>query len=284
MNTTLVVLAAGMGSRFGGMKQVAAVTPDGRGILDFSCYDAHKAGFDDVVFIVREDMKEEFKKLIGDRIASEMKVRYVIQDTSVLPQGRKKPFGTGHAVLACKGVVNNPFVIINSDDYYGAHAFDKVHEHLIHAKKGEYAMVPYLLGKTLSKNGTVNRGVCEIENGYLKKVVETIDIDTKGTYEEDGKKHTLPMDTLVSMNLWGLLPDYFDIQEKDYQDFLVHANLAKDEIYIPNTIEKAIVRKECSVKAYPNEDQWYGITYREDLAEVQSAITHLVETGVYPKR
>ena len=169
MKTTLVVMAAGMGSRFGGLKQAEPITPDGKCILDFSVYDAKKAGFDKVVFIIRHDMEEDFKRLVGDRISKSIDVDYVFQTTDTLPEGRTKPFGTGHAILCCKGVVNTPFAIINADDYYGSNAFFEIHDHLEKAGKGEFAMTAYQLGNTLSPNGTVSRGVCETKNGYLTK-------------------------------------------------------------------------------------------------------------------
>ena len=195
MKTTLVVMAAGMGSRFGGLKQAEPVTADGKGILDFSVYDAKAAGFDKVVFIVREDMEEDFKELIGNRIAKTIDVEYVLQDTSVLPEGRKKPFGTGHAIYCCKDVVKEPFAIINADDYYGHNAFYEIHDHLANAKKGEYAMTAYHLANTLSPNGTVSRGICETENGYLKKVTEVTKINPDGSFEKDGEIVKLPADT-----------------------------------------------------------------------------------------
>ena len=170
METTLIVMAAGMGSRFGGLKQAVSVTDTGLGILDFSAFDAKKAGFDKIVFIIREDMAEDFKNLIGNRISTKIKTEYVIQDTSILPEGRTKPFGTGHAVLCCKDKVNGPFAVINADDYYGANAFTEIGKHLQNAKEGDYAMTAFILEKTLSDNGTVSRGACEVENGYLKKV------------------------------------------------------------------------------------------------------------------
>ncbi|MFR1982501.1 MAG: sugar phosphate nucleotidyltransferase [Christensenellaceae bacterium] len=206
MNTTLVVMAAGMGSRFGGLKQAEPVTDDGKGILDFSVHDAKAAGFEKAVFIVREDMKEDFKQLIGDRIAKTIDVEYVLQDMKDLPAGRTKPFGTGHAILCCKDVVKEPFAIINADDYYGHNAFFEIRKHLAAAKKGEYAMTAYLLENTLSKNGTVSRGVCETENGFLKKVTEITKIAPDGSIEKEGERIVLPGDTPVSMNLWGLRP------------------------------------------------------------------------------
>ena len=190
--TTLVVMAAGMGSRFGGLKQAEPITADGKAILDFTVYDAKKAGFDKVVFILREDMQEDFKRLVGNRIAKTIETEYVLQDTSALPAGRTKPYGTGHAIFCCKEIVKEPFAIVNADDYYGSNAFYEMHEHLTKAKAGEYAMTAYLLGNTLSKNGTVSRGVCETENGFLSRITEVTKIDPNGCAELDGKSVTSP--------------------------------------------------------------------------------------------
>ena len=271
MNTTLVVMAAGMGSRFGGLKQAEPVTDDGKGILDF----------EKAVFIVREDMKEDFKQLIGDRIAKTIDVEYVLQDMKDLPAGRTKPFGTGHAILCCKDVVKEPFAIINADDYYGHNAFFEIRKHLAAAKKGEYAMTAYLLENTLSKNGTVSRGVCETENGFLKKVTEITKIAPDGSIEKEGERIVLPGDTPVSMNLWGLTPDIFDVLEEDYSKFLAEANLMKDEFFIPSVISKAVDTGRATVRVFRNADKWYGITYREDLQEVKEAIGGYIHDGMY---
>ena len=282
METTLVVMAAGMGSRFGGLKQAAAITDDGRGILDFSCLDAKKAGFKHVVFILRKDIEEEFKERIGNRIAKEIDVKYVIQDTTCLPEGRKKPFGTAHAILCCKDVVKTPFCIINADDYYGANAFTDVEKHLENAKPFEYAMVAYELGKTLSTNGTVSRGVCNLTaDSYLKDIEEVHDIDSIGKCVYQGKEQVLPLETPVSMNLWGLTPDFFDILVREYDKFLKTANLMKDEFLVPTVIGDCVLNKEVTVKAYHNKDNWYGITYKEDLPEVQNAIKEYIAKGLY---
>ena len=281
MNTTLVVMAAGMGSRYGGLKQLEPVTDDGKGILDFSVHDAKAAGFEKAVFIVREDMKEDFKQLIGDRIAKTIDVEYVLQDMKDLPAGRTKPFGTGHAILCCKDVVKEPFAIINADDYYGHNAFFEIRKHLAAAKKGEYAMTAYLLENTLSKNGTVSRGVCETENGFLKKVTEITKIAPDGSIEKEGERIVLPGDTPVSMNLWGLTPDIFDVLEEDYSKFLAEANLMKDEFFIPSVISKAVDTGRATVRVFRNADKWYGITYREDLQEVKEAIGGYIHDGMY---
>lgn len=279
MNTTLIVMAAGMGSRFGGLKQAAPVTDDGKGILDFSVYDAKKAGFNKVIFIVREDMKDDFHELIGKRIAEQIEVAYVIQDMTCLPEGRKKPFGTAHAILCCRDAVNEPFAIINADDYYGANAFTEINRHLQNAKPGEYAMTGYKLKNTLSENGTVSRGVCVEENGYLKEISEITDIDNKCRYD-NGTKQLSP-EACVSMNLWGLTPDIFDIIDAKYKKFLAEADIMKDEFYIPLVVGETITEGKATAKIYENTDKWYGITYREDLAEMKEAIKGYINDGLY---
>ena len=281
METTLVVMAAGMGSRFGGLKQAEPITEDGKGILDFSVYDAKRAGFSRVVFILREDMAEDFRALVGDRIAKSIPVDYVMQDTSLLPAGRKKPFGTGHAIYCCRDAVKGPFAIINADDYYGANAFDEMQRHLSTAKAGEFAMTAFRLGNTLSKNGTVSRGVCELEEGYLKRVTEVTGISPDGSCERDGARVTLAADTPVSMNLWGLTPDIFPLLEAEFSAFLKHADLLKDELYIPSVISHALESGRATVKVLQSADKWYGITYREDLAEIKEAIGAYLRAGLY---
>lgn len=281
MDVTLVIMAAGMGSRFGGLKQAEPVTPDGKGILDFTVYDAKKAGFNKVVFIVREDMQEDFKTLIGNRIAKTIDVSYVIQDTSVLPEGRTKPFGTGHAVLCCKDVVKGPFAIVNADDYYGSNAFYDIYKHLVSAKKGEYAMLAYQLKNTVSDNGTVTRGVCKIKDGYLTEIEEVLNIDHLGNCTSKGKDTRLDLDTPVSMNLWAFTPDFFDILKKHYQTFLETANLLKDEFYVPLTVGTAILDGDATVKVYVNKDKWHGITYREDLQGLKDAMAGYIAQGLY---
>ena len=281
METTLVVMAAGMGSRFGGLKQAEPITEDGKGILDFSVYDAKRAGFSRVVFIIREDMAEDFRALVGDRIAKSIPVDYVMQDTSLLPAGRKKPFGTGHAIYCCRDVVKGPFAIINADDYYGANAFDEMQRHLATAKAGEFAMTAFRLGNTLSKNCTVSRGVCELKEGYLKRVTEVTGISPDGSCEREGARVTLAADTPVSMNLWGLTPDIFPLLEAEFAAFLKHADLLKDELYIPSVISRALESGRATVKVLQSADKWYGITYREDLAEVKEAIGAYLREGLY---
>ena len=282
MNTTLVVMAAGMGSRFGGLKQMEPIGPNGEVLLDFSVYDAKKSGFNKVVFVIKEEIEKDFKEIVGKKVEKVIDVEYVMQDISNLPEGRKKPWGTTHAILCCKDVVKEPFAVINADDYYGSNAFTEIHEHLEKAQGFDFCMVAYDLDKTLSENGTVARGCCEIENGYLKDIVERTKIDPQGRYTDDGESWTqLPMDTKVSMNLWGFTTDIFAEMQKEYDNFMKTANLQKDECLIPTLVDKLIKGGKATVKAYSNKDKWYGITYREDKGEVQKAIKALCDKGLY---
>lgn len=283
MNTTLVVMAAGMGSRFGGLKQMEPIGPNGEVLLDFSVFDAKKAGFNKVVFIIKEEIEKDFKEIVGKKIEKVIDVEYVMQDVSILPEGRKKPFGTTHAILCCKDTVKEPFAVINADDYYGANAFTEIHDHLAKATGFDFCMVGYDLDKTVSENGTVARGCCVIENGYLKDIVERTKINSQMQYtDDDGATWTqLPADQKVSMNLWGFTPDIFPELEKEFKYFLENADLMKDECLIPNTVGKMMKSGLATVKAYSNKDKWYGITYREDKEEVQQAIAKLCAEGLY---
>ncbi len=283
MNTTLVVMAAGMGSRFGGLKQMEPVGANGEVLLDYSIYDAKKAGFNKVCFIIKKEIEDDFRRLVGSRIEKKIDVDYVFQTTDNLPEGRKKPWGTAHAILCCRDTVKNPFVAINADDYYGSHAFDEIHSHLIQAKGTDFAMVAYLLEKTVSENGTVARGVCEIENGYLRTIRELTKIDSDLRYTlDDGATWTaLPVGTPVSMNLWGLTPDIFPILEEKYAQFLTRTDLDKAEYLIPTVIGDLVTAGQATVRAYQNRDRWYGMTYREDKEEVMAALAKLTAEGYY---
>ena len=263
------------------LEEPTPVTADGKGILDFSVYDAKKAGFSKVIFIIREDIADDFKELIGNRIAQSIPVEYVYQEMTILPEGRTKPFGTGHAVYCCKHAVKEPFALINADDYYGANAFYDIQKHLTTANKGEFAMTSFLLGNTLSKNGTVSRSICETENGFFKKVTEFTQIYPDGSYEKDGRRYAFPMDTPVSMNLWGLTTDIFDILEEEFAKFLKTADLIKDEFLITTAISGALESGRVTLKVFESTDKWYGITYREDLEEVKEAICGYVADGLY---
>jgi NDP-sugar pyrophosphorylase family protein len=268
-NATLVVMAAGMGSRFGGCKQLEPVGTAGEVLLDYSVYDAKRAGFDKVVFIIKEEIEKDFKEIAGDRIARNIEVEYAYQ---TIPSHRKKPYGTGDAILTTKNLVDTPFVVINADDFYGRDAFEKAYEGL--KNKDEYCMVGYLLKNTLSDNGSVARGVCEIKDGYLTDVTEHTAIT---------KDSGLDPDTIVSMNMWGIHPDIYPELEAQFAEFLKTANIEKDEFYIPAVIDKMIKDGKKAVRMYDTSAVWYGMTYREDKEKVMNAIRGMVEDGIYPK-
>ncbi|MBE6732468.1 MAG: nucleotidyltransferase [Ruminococcaceae bacterium] len=286
-NATLVVMAAGMGSRFGGLKQVEPVGPNGEAILDFSVYDAKKAGFNKVVFIIKEAIEKEFKELVGKRIEKQIDVEYAFQETYKLPDGfacpkdREKPWGTAHAVWCAKDKVHTPFAVINADDYYGPDAFKKIYEHLKQQSK-DYCMVGFRLVNTLTENGSVSRGVCTIENNKLLGVVErTKIIDCK--YTEDGENWIeLPADTVVSMNMWGFSTDIFSYIDRDLKEFLGEKiNVPKSEFYLPSVVSKLITTGEKAVEVLIAEDKWYGVTYKEDKESVVAAIKEKINNGEY---
>ena len=282
-DATLVVMAAGMGSRFGGLKQMEPVSEDGRAILDYSVFDAKRAGFTKVVFIIKEEIEKDFKEIVGKRIEKMIDVEYVNQDMTILPEGRVKPFGTGHAVYCCRDVVKTPFAVINADDYYGCNAFTEIKQYLDNAKGLDTCMVGYLLENTTTENGTVARGVCKTRCGYLKEITERTKINAKLEYTEDGGETwtKLPKGTIVSMNLWGFTPEVFAEIENDFNDFLANADLAKDEFYIPTVVDNLIKREKTKVKVLKNADKWYGMTYKEDKKDVTEAISKLIAEGAY---
>ena len=282
-DATLVVMAAGMGSRFGGLKQMEPVSEDGRAILDYSVFDAKRAGFTKVVFIIKEEIEKDFKEIVGKRIEKMIDVEYVNQDMTILPEGRVKPFGTGHAVYCCRDVVKTPFAVINADDYYGCNAFTEIKQYLDNAKGLDTCMVGYLLENTTTEHGTVARGVCKTRCGYLKEITERTKINAKLEYTEDGGETwtKLPKGTIVSMNLWGFTPEVFAEIENDFKDFLANADLAKDEFYIPTVVDNLIKREKTKVKVLKNADKWYGMTYKEDKKDVTEAISKLIAEGAY---
>ena len=285
---TLVVMAAGMGSRFGGLKQIEPIGPKGEAILDFSVYDAVKAGFTKVVFVIKHAIEKDFKEFVGNRIEKKVKVEYVFQEIDKLPEGyncpegREKPWGTAHAILCCKDVVKEPFAVVNADDFYGRSAFVKMAEFL-KSDSDDYAMVGFRLVNTLTENGYVSRGVCDIEKGELKSVTERTKImDCKYT-EDDGATWTaLPEDTVVSMNLWGFRPDVFRFIETGFKKFLDEKiDVPKSEYYLPTVVSERIEKGEKSVKVLIAEDKWYGVTYKEDKQVVVDAIGKMVAGGCY---
>lgn len=285
---TLVVMAAGMGSRFGGLKQIEPVGKNNEVLLDYSVYDAVKAGFTKVVFVIKHAIEKDFKAIIGKRIEKMVKVEYVFQENDVLPENfvcpedRVKPWGTAHAILCCKDVVKEPFAVVNADDFYGRSAFKKIADFLKQETK-DYCMVGFRLVNTLTENGYVSRGVCEIKENKLASVTErTKIVDCKYT-EDDGESWT-PMspDTVVSMNLWGFMPDIFGYIEDGFKEFLTqNINVPKSEYYLPSVVSSLIENGEKQVEVLIAEDKWYGVTYKEDKQNVVDAIGAMVDAGMY---
>ena len=297
--TALVIMAAGIGSRFGkGIKQLAPVGPNGEIIMDYSIHDALEAGFNKVVFIIRKDLEEEFREVIGNRIEKITEVEYAFQALEDLPEGfekpadRTKPWGTGQAVLAAKNVLSEPFMVINADDYYGKEAYVKVHDYLVQEQPQDgilhICMAGFRLGNTLSDNGSVTRGICHIENGALTGVTETHDIfktaDGAETRSEGEAPVKLNVKDLVSMNMWGLTPAFMDTLEKGFVDFLseIKEGDIKKEYLLPEMIDKLIKAGKAKVDVLETKDTWFGVTYQEDKAAVTEAFAKLVKEGVYP--
>jgi hypothetical protein len=298
MNPTLLVMAAGMGSRFGGLKQVASVGPNGATLLDYSLYNAKKAGFDRVVFVIRQDMAEDFKEAVGVKWEPSLKVRYVYQELGMLPVDmpvpaeRKKPWGTAHAVWVAQDAVPGPFAVINADDYYGPKAFGALGKFLSKAdpKGWEFSMVGYALKNTLSPHGAVSRGVCKATpGGLLKGVEEHTDIVANGKFlkgmDAKGKSKRLTGQETVSMNLWGFTPQIYGALDKALVGFLKKKGKdLKAECYLPTVVDELIQKKQAKVKVLPTTDVWYGLTYPEDKAYVYEQMHKLVFKKVYPEK
>ena len=294
-NPTLVIMAAGMGSRFGGLKQIEPVDDQGHIIIDFSLFDAWRAGFRDLVFIIKPEMEESFRKVIGNRMEPYFNITYVYQTIDNLPagysvpKGRAKPWGTGHAVLCCKDVVDGPFTVINADDFYGPSAFAAIYNYLANnSDDAQYAMVGYRVRNTVTENGSVARGVCEVENGLLTGVTERTKIFKDGNdakYTEDGETFVaLPGDTIVSMNFWGFTPKMLrelDVRFAAFLDNALISNPLKGEYFLPSVVNDQLKAGTASVRVLPCEETWYGVTYREDLASVKDAIAGMKKQGIY---
>lgn len=286
-DATLVVMAAGMGSRFGGLKQIEPIGPHGQAIIDFSVYDAKTAGFNKVVFIIKHEIEKEFKEIVGSRIEKMIDVEYAYQEIDTLPNGfvcpteRAKPWGTAHAVWCAKDKIKTPFAVINADDYYGKSAYEKMYNHL-KEQKGDYCMVGFRLQNTLTENGTVSRGICEVENGHLKSVTERTKIlDCKYT-EDDVNWTELPPDCIVSMNMWGFTPDIFDYIEKDLNEFFAQKiSVPKVEYYLPTVVSNVIAQGKKQLTVLVAEDRWYGVTYKEDKESVVKALSQKINDGEY---
>lgn len=296
---TLVIMAAGIGSRFGGgIKQLEPIGPNGEIIMDYSIYDAMEAGFDKVVFVIRKNLEKDFKEVIGNRIEKVIDVDYAYQELGDIPEKyqeifaeRTKPWGTGQAILCCKDVVDSPFLVINADDYYGKQAFKEAYDYLTkESVKDEICMVGFVLKNTLSDNGTVTRGVCKVnESNMLVEINETHDIEKTedgAVVKSESGDQKIDVNSPVSMNMWGLRPDFFTILENRFVEFLenVDATDLKAEYLLPTIIGGLLEEKKLSVRVLQSKDKWFGVTYKEDKVDVVNAINNLIETGIYPNK
>lgn len=287
-NTTLVVMAAGMGSRFGGLKQLAPIGPNGEVLLDYSVYDAQKAGFNKVVFVIKHAIEKDFREMVGKRIEKKIDVDYAFQELDKLPagfsvpEGREKPWGTGHAILCCKDLVNQPFAAINADDFYGKSAYKQINNCLA-KQTGDYCMVGFRLKNTLTDNGTVARGICETNsNNQLTNITEITNI-IDCTYEnENGETIALSPEVVVSMNMWGFTTDLFGHLEEGFNKFLNEKILVpKSEFFLPFQVDELIKSGKKNVDVLVAEDKWYGMTYKEDTPVVKAAIADMMAKNLY---
>ncbi len=293
---TLVVLAAGMASRYGGLKQIDPITATGEFIIDFSIYDAYKAGFDRVVFVIKKENLEIFKETVGVRAERYLKVEYAFQEMSDIPEKylslvpeRLKPFGTSHALLATRNIINDNFAVINADDFYGRDAFVQLAKHLStakSAKKLNICMIGYVLKNTLTDNGSVSRGVCNTSaDGMLVDIDERTKIfktDSGAEYEENGVRTPLSPDSVVSMNCWGFTPDVFEHVSSGFEKFLASSPEPKAEYYLPLSVKELIADDKAEVKVYKTDAKWFGVTYKEDKPAVMEGIKKQIDAGIYP--
>ncbi|MBR2838551.1 MAG: nucleotidyltransferase [Kiritimatiellae bacterium] len=295
MKPTLVVLAAGMGSRYGGLKQVDPVGPSGEAILDYSVFDAVRGGFGKVVFVIRRDLEDEFRAKVGSKYEGMVPVEYCFQDIAdipapyAVPEGRSKPWGTAHATRSARSAVAEPFAVINADDFYGRDAFAKLGAFLSEAKPMHFAMVGYRLDLTLSENGSVARGICDVAaDGTLRGVVEMTKLVRAGDAAEnrespDAPPVRVPLDARVSMNLWGFTPELFGELERIFPEWLAkNGALPKSEWYIPFVVDELIRAGRADCRVLPTDSRWFGVTYREDKPFVMGEIRKLVDAGEYP--
>ena len=298
MKPTLFVLAAGMGSRYGGLKQLDGLGPHGETIMDYSIYDALKAGFGKVVFVIRKDFEQDFREKVLSKYEGHIPVEVVFQSIDKLPEGytapegRTKPWGTNHAVLMGADVINEPFAVINADDYYGTDAFRVIAEELSkeYDRKGDYCMVGFRVGNTMTENGSVSRGVCTAKDGHLASIVErtaiAYDAEGRPTFtDEEGQVQHLDPDTPVSMNFWGFTPDYFDFSQREFVKFLDGlTDTAKGEYYIPTAVNTLINSGEATVKLLDTTSRWFGVTYADDRDNVVAQLAALHADGTYPDK
>ena len=298
MKPTLFVLAAGMGSRYGGLKQLDPLGPNGETIMDYSVYDALKAGFGKIVFVIRKDFEDDFRKKVLSRYEGHIPVEVVFQATDKLPEGytcpadRTKPWGTNHAILMGKEVIREPFAVINADDFYGRDAFRVIAEELSRPRdrKGDYCMVGFRVGNTMTENGSVSRGVCTVKDGNLDTIVERTAIAYDNDHnivftDENGIVQRLEANTPVSMNLWGFTPDYFDYSEREFRSFLdKNIDTPKSEFYIPSCVDTLVKNGEATVKVLDTDSRWFGVTYAEDRPGVVAKFAELHADGTYPEK
>ena len=302
MKPTLVIMAAGMGSRFGGLKQLTPVGPDGQMIIDYAIYDAIKAGFGKIVFVIKHVIEDDFKELIGNRIAEKIPVEYVYQELDKhlpegyeVPEGRTKPWGTGHAILCCRDVVKEPFMVINADDFYGADCYKTLAgflNNIPESDKLQFAMCAYILKNTLTDNGYVSRGICEVsEDNKLISIAERTHIkkvDGQPAFSEDDGKTYEPLDenVKVSMNAWAYPCEFLNCLEENFVKFLnttAKENPLKSEFYLPVLADELLASNQAEITVLQSNDRWYGMTYAEDKADVENAIAAMTEQGIYPR-
>jgi len=295
MKPTLLILAAGMASRYGSMKQIDGFGPNGETIIDYSIYDAIQAGFGKVVFIIKEEFVDNFKAIFDAKLAGKIETDYVFQNFDLKQYGidteveRLKPWGTGHAILAARHAIKEPFCVINADDFYGLDAYEKMVKFLTEEVTGSnYSMIGYEVSKTLSDFGAVSRGVCKVSaDGYLEEIIERTKLFREGDaiiYEEEDKQYPLAVDTRVSMNFWGFTPEVFKISEELFRDFVeINKENPKAEFYIPIIVETLLSSETADFKVVPTASKWFGVTYKEDKPIVQASIDELVKNGVYPE-
>jgi len=294
-NLTLLILAAGAGSRYGGLKQFEPVGPHDETIMDYSVFDARRAGFTKAVFVIRKEKEEPFKRAIESKFEKRIAIDYVFQELGKLtpgfsvPEGRTKPWGTTHAILMAANLIHEPFAVINADDFFGTASFRAIAKHL-QSGTPDYGMVGFTLRDTLTEFGTVARGICHVDQeGYLKDITELKAIEREGTHitnvDEEGKVTSLTGGEVVSMNMWGFTPQVFPVLHRHFQDFLRrHVSDLKAECYIPSTVNELLVEKQAKVKVLRPGDRWFGVTYREDHPRVVHHILQLIESGSYPRR
>lgn len=298
MKPTLFILAAGMGSRYGGLKQLDGLGPNGETIMDYSVFDAMRAGFGKVVFVIRKDFEEDFRRVVLSKYADHVPCEVCFQGIDCLPEGftrnpeRTKPWGTNHAVLMAKDLIHEPFMVINADDFYGKESFEVMAKFLlsVNGEQGKYCMAGYRVGNTLSEHGTVSRGVCATDKmGFLTDVVERTAIESKNGHivfpDENGNEVEIPFDTPVSMNMWGFTPEYFEYTEEAFKEFLkVSGQELKTEFYIPTLVNDLIKAGKATCQVLDTPAKWFGVTYADDRQMVVDKIQALVDAGVYPNK